>query len=139
MAQSRGPLAGFNTNLRHAGRVFHVQTEDLGVQKAQLETHLFVGGGEVLATRRTSYDAGADAADVIRAMKAQHKGLLIAVRDGEFDGGSGADIVSHDTPSEGPGSVALVGGERLREHAMSEAEVSDKVAAALRALLRVQR
>lgn len=139
MVQTRGPLAGFNTNLRHADRVFHVQTEDLGIEKAQIETHIFVDGGEVLASRRTSYDAGAAQSDVIRAMKSQHKASLIAVRDGEYDEPGDRDASAAERRDVVSGSVAIVGGERLNEHTMTDQEVSHEVAAALRALLRVKR
>ena len=45
---------GFNHNITHAGRVFHVQTEDSGVNNPNITTHLFVGGN-ILASKRTSY------------------------------------------------------------------------------------
>jgi hypothetical protein len=45
---------GFNHNISHSGRVFHVQTEDSGINNPNIVTHLFVGGN-ILASRKTSY------------------------------------------------------------------------------------
>ncbi|MGZ3447656.1 MAG: hypothetical protein ACXU88_18380, partial [Myxococcaceae bacterium] len=47
-------VSGFNHNITHAGRVFHVQTEDSGVNNPNIITHLFVGGN-ILASKKTSY------------------------------------------------------------------------------------
>ena len=55
----RSPLIGFNHNVRHLGRVYHVQTEDSGVGNPHLFTHLFFGG-TILATKRVDYDPSAN-------------------------------------------------------------------------------
>jgi hypothetical protein len=47
----RSPILGFNHNIRHRGVVFHVQTEDSGVDNPHLFTHLF-HGGTILSTRK---------------------------------------------------------------------------------------
>ena len=38
MAKLRSPILGFNHNLRHGGRVFHVQTEDRGLGNPIVES-----------------------------------------------------------------------------------------------------
>ena len=38
------PVVGFNHNVKYGPRVYHVQTEDLGLPHAHYITHLFVGG-----------------------------------------------------------------------------------------------
>ena len=48
------PVLGYNHNLRHGGRVFHVQTEDSGLPHAHYITHLFVGGN-IVASIKSSY------------------------------------------------------------------------------------
>ena len=49
------PVLGYNHNLRHGGRVFHVQTEDSGQGYARLNTHLFYEG-TILSTKKQEYD-----------------------------------------------------------------------------------
>jgi hypothetical protein len=83
------PLLGFNNNVRHKGRVFHIQTEDSGVRHPHIITHLFADGGRILKTKKTSYaeHIGQDKlAETVRAMmQEQHKAMFIALRDGQFD------------------------------------------------------
>lgn len=83
------PLLGYNNNVRHHGKVFHIQTEDSGVQHAHIFTHLFADGGRIIATKKTSYSQhlGTDRfpSVVKKLMQAQHKAMFIALRDGLFD------------------------------------------------------
>src|SRR5882762_4828417 len=83
------PLLGFNNNVRHKGRVFHIQTEDSGVRHPHIITHLFADGGRILKTTKTSYaeHVGENGlAETVRAMmQEQHKAMFIALRDGQFD------------------------------------------------------
>ncbi len=92
------PLLGFNNNVRHKGRVFHIQTEDSGIRHPHIITHLFADGGRILKTTKTSYAehiGNERLAETVRAMmQDQHKAMFIALRDGGFDylfedGGSG--------------------------------------------------
>ena len=83
------PLLGYNTNVRHNGKVFHIQTEDSGVKYGHIMTHLFADGGRILKSVKTSYAeyVGNDRmSDIVREMmKQQHKAMFIALRDGKFD------------------------------------------------------
>jgi hypothetical protein len=83
------PLLGFNNNVRHKGRVFHIQTEDSGVRHPHVITHLFADGGRILKTTKTSYaeHIGQDRlSETVRAMmQEQHKAMFIALRDGQYD------------------------------------------------------
>ena len=47
-------LSGFNTNFRHRGVLFHVQTEDSGTANPHVITHLF-HGGNILASQKQTY------------------------------------------------------------------------------------
>src|SRR5579863_677598 len=89
MPKDPSPLLGYNNNIRHKNRVFHVQTEDSGVRHPHIITHLFMDGGRILKSVKTSYadQLGVEKmADVVRQMmKEQHKSMLIALRDGQFD------------------------------------------------------
>ena len=86
---TQSPLLGFNNNVKHRGRLFHIQTEDSGVRHPHVITHLFMDGGRILKTIKTSYaeHVGSDKlAQVVRdLMKEQHKMMFIALRDGQFD------------------------------------------------------
>jgi hypothetical protein len=85
----QSPLLGFNNNVKHKGRVFHIQTEDSGIKHPHVITHLFTDGGRLLKTVKTSYAEHLDAErleDVVRElMKEQHTSMFIALRDGQLD------------------------------------------------------
>jgi hypothetical protein len=89
MSKDPSPLLGYNNNIRHKNRVFHVQTEDSGVRHPHIITHLFMDGGRILKSVKTSYadHLGADKmADTVRQMmKDQHKAMLMGLRDGQYD------------------------------------------------------
>lgn len=83
------PLLGFNNNVRHRGRIFHIQTEDSGVRFPRIVTHLFADGGHIVKTARTDYSehlSQPDMAAVVRGMmKEQHKAMFASLRAGELD------------------------------------------------------
>jgi hypothetical protein len=83
------PLLGFNNNVKHRGRVFHIQTEDSGVKWSRIVTHLFADGGRIIRTVRTDYSEHLgrdDQMEVLRRiMKEQHKAMFIRLRAGELD------------------------------------------------------
>jgi hypothetical protein len=83
------PLLGFNNNVRHRGRIFHIQTEDSGVKNPRIVTHLFADGGRIIKTTRTEYSehvARPDMQPFVRGlMKEQHKGMFTALRMGDLD------------------------------------------------------
>lgn len=83
------PLLGYNTNVRHKGKLYHIQTEDSGVKHPHVMTHLFADGGRIIASRKTAYADLVGREDlrerVKELMRAQHKAMFIALRDGEFD------------------------------------------------------
>jgi hypothetical protein len=85
----QSPLLGFNNNVKHRGKLFHIQTEDSGVRHPHVITHLFMDGGRILKTVKTSYaqHVGSEKlSEVVRdLMKQQHKMMFIALRDGQFD------------------------------------------------------
>ena len=105
MTKDPSPLLGYNNNIRHNNRVFHVQTEDSGIRHPHIITHLFMDGGRILKSKKTSYaeHLGAEKmADTVRQlMKDQHKGMLIALRDGQFD-----DLIG-DGPKAPPPSPSV--------------------------------
>jgi hypothetical protein len=83
------PVLGFNNNVRHRGRLFHIQTEDSGVKFSRIVTHLFADGGRIIKTSRIDYVEHAekdDVAAIVRAlMKEQHRAMFTSLRTGELD------------------------------------------------------
>jgi hypothetical protein len=81
-------ILGFNHNVVYKGEVFHVQTEDSGINNPHIITLLY-RGGVILCSKKTSY------ADILKMdnfesvveelMKAQHKELMRRLKSGEFD------------------------------------------------------
>jgi hypothetical protein len=47
-------ITGFNTDINHRGIVYHIQTEDRGVNNPRVETIIYRRGA-ILDTRRISY------------------------------------------------------------------------------------
>ena len=82
------PLLGYNTNVRHAGHLFHIQTEDSGRGHPHVITHLFTEG-TILSSKKTSYKEHLEKTnweDVVRQlMKDQHKSMFVELRDGLHD------------------------------------------------------
>jgi hypothetical protein len=81
---------GFNNNIKFQGQVYHVQTEDSGLDAPHIITHLFAGGGRVIKSHKRSYEdklqTESDIANYVRGlMKAQHLEMVLALRDGELD------------------------------------------------------
>lgn len=89
MSKAPPPLLGFNNNVRHRGRIFHIQTEDSGVKFPRIVTHLFADGGRIVKTTRTDYSEHVEKTDmavVVRGMmKEQHKAMFAALRAGDLD------------------------------------------------------
>jgi hypothetical protein len=104
---SPSPLLGYNNNVRHKGKVFHIQTEDSGVKYGHIMTHLFTDGGRILKSVKTSYAeylGNERMSEIVREMmKQQHKAMFIALRDGKFEAFADGIV---DAP---PSSRTLVG------------------------------
>ena len=132
----QSPLLGFNNNVKHRGRLFHIQTEDSGVRHPHVITHLFMDGGRILKTVKTSYAqhvGNEKLAEVVRGlMKDQHKMMFIALRDGQFDyvldpdepppiSRAGGNSTPRDTfqppPTPPPAEAAASGGPGLAKGA----------------------
>lgn len=83
------PLLGFNNNIRYRGKIFHVQTEDSGVKRPHVITHLFTDGGRIIKTAKTSYAEHLERDDlaehVKKVMMEQHKAMFVALKEGQFD------------------------------------------------------
>src|SRR5262245_47692361 len=93
MLVSTQMITGFNTDVRHEGHVYHVQTEDRGKDNPILESLVYVGG-TIVAKKLTPYpaplskDAGPDA--VASMLKRQHQVIIAAIKAGRID-----DLIRH--------------------------------------------
>jgi hypothetical protein len=82
-------ITGYNTDVKHKTRVFHIQTEDKGESSPYIESLVYVGG-QILATRKTSYadvvKNGRDDKAIQELMEQQHRTMIAAIQRGRFDG-----------------------------------------------------
>jgi pSer/pThr/pTyr-binding forkhead associated (FHA) protein len=86
----RRAQVGFNNNVKYKGHTFHIQTEDSGLDKPHVITHLFADGGRVLKSHKRSYAdhvaQGGDVTTHVRSlMKGQQLEMALALREGRFD------------------------------------------------------
>ena len=103
-------ITGYNTDVKHKNRVFHVQTEDKGEGNPCVESLVYVGG-EILATRRVSYaellEKGAkDDAAIQELMEQQHREMIAAIQKGKFDGSNGGARVREKAADAAPAAEA---------------------------------
>jgi hypothetical protein len=81
-------ITGFNTDIEHAGTIYHVQTEDKGLESPIILSLVYVGGA-ILASKRTPYNdliiAGFDAALLNERLQRQHKLICAAISAGRVE------------------------------------------------------
>jgi hypothetical protein len=108
MESAAPPLVGFNNNVRYRGMRFHIQTEDSGVTKPHIITHLFADGGYVIKSVRTDYSEHLDRPDrptlIQRLMREQHRAMALDLRDGRLDETINR-LVQSSTPPEAVDSI----------------------------------
>jgi hypothetical protein len=96
-------ITGFNTDIKHNEKVYHIQTEDKGLQNPYIESLVYVGG-EILASKKTSYaeqlKTGVDEKWIGNLMEQQHRTMIAAIKRGRFDGP--ADPTRSAAPRPGP-------------------------------------
>lgn len=130
------PLLGYNNNVRHRGRIFHIQTEDSGVGHPRIMTHLFADGGRIVKSTRTDYSEHLgrdDLAETVRnLMKEQHKAMFLALRGGELDVLIGFDddappasVASESGPDSLPSSLEKTEGDRASSESIVDPSAAD--------------
>ena len=100
-------LTGYNTDFKFQGKVYHVQTEDGGVNSPHITSLLYFQGA-ILTSRKTSY------ADILKAdcldevvrelMMEQHKQMIRDLMQGKIDV-SGATQQAAPQPAAAPKPV----------------------------------
>jgi hypothetical protein len=106
-------ITGYNANVRHGGRLFHVQTEDSGRLHPHVITHLYHEGTILVSERRDYAElAGAPELDarVRELMEEQHAAVLERLRRGELDGViaarlAAAELATPAAPGTAPGAA----------------------------------
>ena len=108
-------VVGYNHNIRYKGEVFHVQTEDSGINSPHIITLLY-RGGNIIASKKTSY------ADIVKMgdlnqvveelMKERRKDMLRRLKSAEFDAklgleGVGVNAMAYSGSS--PGGTTTTG------------------------------
>jgi hypothetical protein len=109
-------ITGFNTDVRHDGRIYHVQTEDRGLKNPVLESLVYIGG-TIVAKKSTPYSeqlsSGASEEAIASLLKRQHQVIIAAIKAGRIE-----DLIKHSAQdrddkkarpaNELPASAALI-------------------------------
>jgi hypothetical protein len=81
-------MAGFNTEVRRQGALFHVQTQDAGPGGRCVESVIYKSG-KVVSSRKSDYTpylASPELRDKVdRLMADQHAAIIKDIHDGKFD------------------------------------------------------
>lgn len=101
-------ITGFNTDIKHNEKVYHVQTEDKGVGNPYIESLVYVGG-EILASKKTSYaeqlKSGVDDKWIGGLMEQQHRTMIAAIKRGRFDAPADTTKASQKATMDGSSVV----------------------------------
>lgn len=123
-------ITGFNTDIKHGDKVYHIQTEDKGLQNPYIESLVYVGG-EILASKKTGYaeqlKSGLDEKGIGGLMEQQHRTMIAAIKRGRFDQPADATKSSVPRPTLADSTAAPLGEERtldqvIIDYLASEAE-----------------
>lgn len=108
-------ITGYNTEIKHRGRLFHVQTEDKGKGNPIIESLIYIGG-EILDSVRNSYKdklgENYSRDDVLKLMERQHNNVLQGIKEGHYD------------PEPAPGSAPVGDAYVNKEHTLDEVVLS---------------
>jgi hypothetical protein len=81
-------ITGFNTDVHYRGRVYHVQTEDRGLENPVLESLVYLGG-TIIAKKQTSYaehlKRGASSEVIASLLRRQHQIIIAAIKAGKIE------------------------------------------------------
>lgn len=120
-------LTGYNTDFKFHEKIYHVQTEDGGVNSPFI-TSLLYHQGEILASRKTSYEdiLKADCLDeVVRElMMEQHKQIIRDLMQGRLEIGNAPHEATYQ-PAPAP-KAAPVKAEKPVPAPVKKEEVKEK-------------
>ena len=122
-------ITGFNTDIKHNDKVYHIQTEDKGLQNPYIESLVYVGG-EILASKKTSYaeqaKSGVDEKWIGSLMEQQHRTMIAAIKRGRFDQPADATKLTASRPT-GPISPKTVEALNLAAGDINDDKTLDQV------------
>ena len=105
MLVSTKMITGFNTDVQHEGHVYHVQTEDRGLDNPVLESLVYIGG-TIVAKKRTPYSeqlSNGATEDVISSLlRRQHQVIIAAIKAGRIE-----DLIRHTARQQTARTKAL--------------------------------
>ena len=88
MLVSTQMITGFNTDVKHEGHVYHVQTEDRGLDNPMFESLIYIGGS-IVAKKLTPYSdkltEGATEETLASLLKRQHQVIIAAIKAGRIE------------------------------------------------------
>jgi hypothetical protein len=107
-------ITGYNSEVRHGSRVFHVQTEDKGLLNPRIETLIYLGG-EILDSYRGTYDdllaqPPVQEPAIQARMDDQHRSVIREIKNGKYDA----------TPNDDPLAEERVFNDRPLDQAILE-------------------
>jgi hypothetical protein len=121
-------ITGFNTDIEHDGVVYHVQTEDKGLDSPIILSLVYVGG-TILASKRSPYEdliaSGFSDEVLAERLKRQHRLICAAINSGRID-----DLKKMSgRPKESPPKQETVEAATVEEEAAApEVESAETVA-----------
>lgn len=119
-------ITGYNTDVEFDGVVYHVQTEDKGLQTPVILS-LVYSGGAILASKRSPYDdlvaRGFDEEVLAARLQRQHKLICAAVHAGRID--ELKKLAERESPNSAPASPSS---EKKEEKRVEAADQNEKEA-----------
>jgi hypothetical protein len=119
-------ITGFNTDIEYAGVVYHVQTEDKGLNNPLILSLVYIGG-TIIASKRTPYDdliaAGFNENALNERLQRQHKLICAAIKAGRIE-----DLKRMGQNTDAASSASFSGGRASSVSAESAKEISNVVA-----------
>jgi hypothetical protein len=129
-AERRPVITGFNTDIKHNDKVYHVQTEDKGAGNPYIESLVYVGG-EILASKKTSYaeqlKSGVDEKWIGGLMEQQHRTMIAAIKRGRFDAPADTTKAGMSIPTATLAQTAAAVPEAAAPIAINEDKTLDQV------------
>jgi len=123
-------ITGFNTDVTYDGHVFHVQTEDRGVDNPLIETLVYLGG-RVVASRQVSYSdlvyQGEATQAIAERLQDHHQRAIDALEGGDLDE-EVAGLLAAEAEEAPMGEAFAAAGEKVALDVVLQDAFSDSVA-----------
>ncbi len=95
-------ITGYNTNVKHCGRVFHVQTEVIGKSRPKIESLIYICGRILDSIRFDCPVESTDTLDeekIMHLMETRHQRVIWDIERGKYD--SKSEIATDNSASVG--------------------------------------